>query len=88
MHNFLWPMIRWQDDFEPERFGLSDTNIKPHFFKHPSEVPDQLWSECDAIIGPPVPAPYMEKLTRCKIYVKPAVGFDEIDLQAWASLGI
>ena len=88
MHHFLWPMIRWQDDFAPELYGLSDSNIEPHFFKHPSEVPEQLWSECEAILGPPVPSAYMEKLTRCRIYVKPAVGFDEIDLQAWADLGI
>ena len=30
----------------------------------------------------------MDSIDNCKIYVKPAVGFDEVDLPAWSKLGI
>ncbi len=88
MFEVLWPMIRWQDDHEPELHGLSGDDMTAHFIKHPSEVSDEQWARCDAVVGPQIPAEYMERLENCRIYVKPAVGFDEVDLQAWGSLGI
>ena len=88
MQNLLWPSIRWQDDLAPELAGLYEQNLTPHFFTQASDVPDEIWRTCDAILGPPVSPKHMEKLDRCRIYVKPAVGYDEIDLAAWADLGI
>jgi len=88
VQNLLWPSIRWQDDLAPELAGLYEQNLTPHFFTQASDVPDEIWRTCDAILGPPVSPKHMEKLDRCRIYVKPAVGYDEIDLAAWADLGI
>ena len=89
MFNVVWPKIRWDDDLVPERSGLGSTeDITPHFFASPSEIPEALLADCDALVGPPLPKELMPKLDRCRIYVKPAVGFDEVDLQAWSDLGI
>ena len=88
MFEVLWPMTRWQDDYKPEIDGLGGSDMTPHFVGRPSEVTDAQWANCDAIVGPPIPHEYMERLTKCRIYVKPAVGFDEIDLEAWGKMGI
>ncbi len=89
MYHVIWPKIRWDDDLIPERSGLGSTqDITPHFFANPSEIPDELLATCDALVGPPLPRELMAKLDRCRIYVKPAVGFDEVDLNAWSELGI
>ena len=52
------------------------------------EVTDEQWRNCDGIVGPNPPLEYLDKLDKCRIYVKPAVGFDEVDLKAWGELGI
>jgi phosphoglycerate dehydrogenase-like enzyme len=88
MFEVLWPMIRWQDDHEPEISGLNGDDMTAHFMKHPSQVSDEQWANCDAIVGPQIPPEYMDRLEKCRIFVKPAVGFDEIDLAAWGSRGI
>ena len=89
MFNVVWPKIRWDDDLVPERSGLGSTeDITPHFFAHPKDIPAELLASCDALVGPPLPLELMPKLERCRIYVKPAVGFDEVDLKAWSDLGI
>jgi len=81
MYHVIWPKIRWDDDLIPERSGLGSTqDITPHFFANPSEIPDELLATCDALVGPPLPRELMAKLDRCRIYVKPAVGFDELGI--------
>ena len=89
MFHVVWPKIRWDDDLIPERSGLGSTeDITAHFFSHPSEIPSDLLAGCDALVGPPIPLDMMGSIDNCKIYVKPAVGFDEVDLPAWSKLGI
>jgi len=34
------------------------------------------------------PEEYRQKMTKCKIFVTPKVGFDNIDGKAWAEMGI
>ena len=89
MFHVVWPKIRWDDDLIPERSGLGSTeDMTAHFFSHPSEIPSDLLASCDALVGPPIPLDMMDSIDNCKIYVKPAVGFDEVDLPAWSKLGI
>ncbi|XOV86583.1 MAG: C-terminal binding protein [Pseudomonadota bacterium] len=87
MIRVLWPQVRWQDDYAPERWGVGD-GVNAEFVHAYAEVTDEQWRNCDGIVGAPIPKEYMERLDKCRIYVKPAVGFDEIDLKAWGDLGI
>ncbi len=87
MTRVLWPQTRWQDEYTPEREGLGE-GITPEFVERYDAVTEEQWRNCDGIVGAPPPAKYMELLDKCRIFVKPAVGFDEIDLKAWGDLGI
>ena len=51
-------------------------------------VSDEQWANCDGIVGTQPPSDCMEKLEKCRIFVKPAVGFDDVDLPSWSSRGI
>ena len=53
-----------------------------------SNVSDEQWANCDGIVGTQPPSDCMEKLEKCRIFVKPAVGFDDVDLPSWSSRGI
>ncbi len=53
-----------------------------------ANVSDEQWASCDGIVGTQPPSDCMEKLERCRIFVKPAVGFDDVDMPAWTSRGI
>ena len=53
-----------------------------------ANVTDEQWNNCDGIVGTQPPAECMEKLKNCRIFVKPAVGFDDVDLPSWSSRGI
>lgn len=87
MIRILWPQVRWPDDFAPER-SLLGPGIEAIFVNRFSEVTDEQWRTCDGLVGPQPPLEYLDRLDRCRIYVKPAVGFDEVPLEAWAARGI
>jgi len=87
MFRVLWPNVRWKDEHEPELDGLGE-GFQAEFVPGFDKVTEDQWRNCDAIVGPPPPAEYMDKLDKCRIFVKPAVGFDEIDLKAWGEIGI
>ncbi len=87
MIRILWPQVRWPDDFAPER-SLLGPGIEAIFVGRFSEVTDEQWRTCDGLVGPQPPLEYLDRLERCRIYVKPAVGFDEVPLEAWAERGI
>ncbi len=53
-----------------------------------ANVSDEQWANCDGIVGTQPPAECMEKLEKCRIFVKPAVGFDDVNLPSWSSRGI
>jgi len=52
-------------------------------------VSDDQWAAADAVVSAPdIPAQYRDKLERCRVFVTPKVGFDNIDLAGWGTLGI
>jgi lactate dehydrogenase-like 2-hydroxyacid dehydrogenase len=87
MIRVLWPQTRWQDAYEPELDGLGE-GIQAEFSRSYDEVTEEQWRNCDGIVGAPPPAKYMELMDKCRIFVKPAVGYDEVDVKAWGELGI
>lgn len=56
----------------------------------PDDVTDEQWADCDGILCgiDPVPADRMHQLQKCRIFVTPKVGFDNIDLKKWGEKGI
>ncbi len=45
------------------------------------------WAEADAVVGT-CPAQYVEKLRKCRIFVKYGVGYDDVDIERFGKLGI
>ncbi|XOV84644.1 MAG: C-terminal binding protein [bacterium] len=85
--NILWPAMRWPDNREIEVASVGEHTA--HFCERYTEVTDEQWATCDALVSVnDIPAEYRAKLSRCRIFVTPKVGFDNLDLQAWAELGI
>lgn len=53
------------------------------------EISDEQWAACDGVVGgPDLPAEIIDKMARCRIFVRPAVGFDNVDLKKWGERGI
>lgn len=85
----LWPAARWGDDNEPERAFAGD-DVECLFVKRPSEVTDDMWAQADAILSTPDPLneDRIAKVSNCRIFVTPKVGFDNIDLALYGDAGI
>jgi lactate dehydrogenase-like 2-hydroxyacid dehydrogenase len=87
-YRVLWPMMRWPEGREIELGSMGDLGTA-EFCNSFAEVTDEQWAGCDAIVcAPDVPAEYRGRLAKCRIFVTPKVGFDNIDLAAWGALGI
>ena len=87
-YRILWPVMRWPDDRQIERDAVGE-GISAEFVAGFDEVTDEQWANADALVSyVDIPAEYRARLQRCKIFVTPKVGFDNIDLEAWGELGI
>ncbi len=87
-YRVLWPVMRWPGDRDVEIASMGELG-QAEFHESLLDVSDEQWANCDAIVAAPdVPAEYREKLTHCRIFVTPKVGFDNIDIAAWGALGI
>jgi len=85
--NILWPAMRWPGDREIESTSVGSNQAI--FCERYDDVTEEQWAGADALVTVnDVPANLREKLSKCRIVVTPKVGFDNIDLQAWAELGV
>ncbi len=85
--NILWPAMRWPDNREIEISSVGDNSAQ--FSERFADVSDDQWSSCDAVVSVnDIPAEYRARMNNCRIFVTPKVGFDNIDLKAWAEIGI
>ncbi len=85
--NILWPAMRWPSDREIEVSSVGEHNA--HFFEHYDDVPDDQWAGCDAVVSVnDIPEEFRSKMTKCRIFMTPKVGFDNIDVRAWAEIGV
>ena len=85
--NVLWPQHYWGADRAPELEGLGP-GLGADFVARFADVTDDQWRTCEAIVGPSPSPAILGKLGRCRIYVKPAVGYDDVDLAAWGARGV
>jgi lactate dehydrogenase-like 2-hydroxyacid dehydrogenase len=84
----LWPQIRWPDDLHIETEALG-AGVTPYFSRNVEDVPDEVWARTDGIVGgPDLPDEIIARMPRCRVHVRPAVGFDNIDIARWARHGI
>lgn len=82
----LWPRAH-PDDHQIELSAVGE-GFNTVFCSGFDAVTDAQWASADAVVGPAVPPQHIPKLTRCRIYVKPAVGFDDVDLAQFSAMGI
>src|SRR5262249_5055253 len=84
----LGPGTRWPDDHSIEANAVG-AGVKAEFVQRFEQVTDEQWRNADGIVcGVDVPLQYRPKLEKCRMFVKPAVGFDNVDIKAWGELGI
>ena len=57
------------------------------FCASPADVTDEQWANADAIVGT-CPPQYIDKLRKCRIFVKYGVGYDDVDIERFGKLGI
>jgi lactate dehydrogenase-like 2-hydroxyacid dehydrogenase len=84
----LWPTMRWPDDRSIESNAVG-AGARAEFVDRIDAVTDEQWRNCDGIVSVlDLPAELRARVTKCRILVTPSVGFNLIDLKAWAELGI
>jgi lactate dehydrogenase-like 2-hydroxyacid dehydrogenase len=79
--------MRWPGDRDIEQSSVGKHNAI--FHERYDDVEESVWSTCDAVVSVgDIPEPYREQMSRCRIFVTPKVGFDNIDREAWGRLGV
>ncbi|MDG2277681.1 MAG: C-terminal binding protein [Pseudomonadales bacterium] len=85
--NILWPAMRWPTDRDIEASSVGEHNAI--FCERYTDVTEEQWASCDAVVSvQDIPDQYADKMTNCRIFVTPKVGFDNIDFSAWAARGV
>ncbi|HUN41361.1 MAG TPA: C-terminal binding protein [Acetobacteraceae bacterium] len=84
MH-ILWPNL--PPEFEPVVRDAVGPGFETDICSRFEEVSDAQWANADAVVGA-CPPQYIDKLRKCRIFVKLGVGYDEIDLERFGKLGI
>jgi len=86
MMRILWPVM--QPEFEEVARDAVGAGFETTFRRAIDAVSDADWAAADAVVGPYPGAGNIGKLERCRIYVKAAVGFDEVDAAGLGGMGI
>lgn len=82
----LWPVM--QPEFDEVARDAVGAGFETIFRRSVDEVTDAEWASADAVVGPYPGAANISKLAKARIYVKAAVGFDEVDVAALGGMGI
>jgi len=85
----LWPATRWLDGHDMEK-EVAGEEAEVVLVDTPDNVTEAQWADCDGIVCglDPVTTDQMHQLQKCRIFVTPKVGFDNIDLEKWGNKGI
>jgi lactate dehydrogenase-like 2-hydroxyacid dehydrogenase len=88
----LIPDAQFLDDAEIERAAAgAGVTFEVHRATRETEVPEESWRACDAVICYHViqyRGAWLDWLERCKVIVRAGVGFDNIDIDMAAARGI
>ena len=86
--HILFPHHREERDNSVELEAIGD-GVTAVFGGGMRNVSDDLWASCDGIVcGQQPPKDCLAKLEKCRIFVKTAVGFDDVDIEYWSSRNI
>ncbi|MXW06965.1 MAG: C-terminal binding protein [Gammaproteobacteria bacterium] len=83
----LWPRRDPNKDNSAELEGLGE-NLEAIFGGGMDNVTEDQWATCDGIVGTQPSPEIMAKIRNCKIFVKTAVGYDDVDVEAWTARNI
>lgn len=84
----LWPSQRWTPPFDIEHDSVAPDGVAV-IHDQIDDVADEDWRTADALISAlDVPEQKRAMLDRCRIFVTPKVGFDNLDTAAWGKMGI
>ena len=86
--HILWPRSGRDHSVEEQAVAAVDADIVCEFGRGFEQVTEAQWRRCDGIVGVAPPAEYLPQLERCRVVVKTAVGFDDVDIEAFGKLGI
>jgi len=81
----LWPRMGRDHSVEEEAVG---EGIVTEFARGFGEVTEEQWRNCDGIVGVAPPDDVLPILDKCRVVVKTAVGFDDVNIEAFGKLGI
>ena len=81
----LWPRSGRDHSVEEEAVG---EGILTEFARGFGEVTEEQWRNCDGIVGVAPPLDKLPLLDKCRVVVKTAVGFDDVDVEAFGKAGI
>ncbi len=81
----LWPNI--SPDYVPVARDAVGPGFETDFCASAADVADEQWANADAIVGQ-CPPQYIDKLRKCRIFVKYGVGYDDVDIERFGKLGI
>lgn len=82
----LWPNI--SAEFQPVAREAVGDGFETLFHDSFDKVPDEHWATADGLVGSSPPAACVDKLRQCRIYVKPSVGYDDVDIERFGRMGI
>lgn len=86
--NILWPGMRWNDERKIESDSVADGG-EAVFYDREVDVPDEAYRAADAVVSVlDIPEDRRHLLERCRIFVTPKVGFDNLDIEGWGKLGM
>ena len=81
----LWPRTGRDNSVEEEAVG---EGVIPEFCHGYDQVTEEQWRNCDGIVGGAIPDRFLPMLDKCRIVVKMAVGFDDVNVEAFGKHGI
>ena len=81
----LWPRTGRDNSVEEEAVG---EGVITEFCHGYDQVAEEQWRNCDGIVGGAVPEEFLPLLDKCRIVVKMAVGFDDVNVEAFGKQGI
>ena len=86
MQLILWPSL--PEAFREVARVAAGPGFETAFCTDFPQVTDAQWEGAAAVVGPSVPAEHIDKLKNCRIFVKSAVGYDEVDVARYGAMGI
>ena len=74
----LWPNL--PEQYHQISRNAAGAGFVTEFASNPAEVTAEQWAEADAVVGS-CPAEHLDKLKKCRIFVKYGVGYDDVDIE-------